>query len=188
MERPKTTGCSHNKSSVTQRSERKILTSGGQKKLTDLFKSNVQEKATISDTEQQSTSSSLSSPSSSVESTPVNISYDVNENESSDSPSNDENMDTKAPIDGRSHLVVHQPREKWKNLYPFLFFSSYKNGWLCIVCSEYGEGDEFWRTKGVKQGEHPNRTFYTHEKSKNHTKAVLKRGEVKRFFSKGSIY
>ena len=66
MGRPKTTGCSHNKSSVTQRSERKILTSGGQKKLTDLFKSNVQEKATISDNEQQSTSSSFSSPSSSV--------------------------------------------------------------------------------------------------------------------------
>ena len=61
MGRPKTTGCSHNKSSTTYRSERKILTtSGGQKKLTDLFKSNVQEKATISEKEQQSTSSSFS--------------------------------------------------------------------------------------------------------------------------------
>ena len=74
------------------------------------------------------------------------------------------------------------------NLYPFLFFFSSKNEWLCIVCSEYGEGDEFWRTKGVKQGEHPNRTFFTHEKSKKHTKAVSKRAEVKRFFSKRSIY
>ena len=53
MGRPKTTGCSHNKSSTTYRSERKILTTlGGQKKLTDLFKSKVQEKATISDNEQ----------------------------------------------------------------------------------------------------------------------------------------
>ena len=58
-------------------------------------------------------------------------------------------MDTKAPIDGRSYLVVRQSREKWENLHPFLFSSS-KNGWLCIVCSEYGKGDEFWRTKGVK--------------------------------------
>ena len=97
-------------------------------------------------------------------------------------------MDTKAPIGGRLYLVVHQSREKWENLYPFLFFSSSKNGWLCIVCSEYGEGDEFWRTKGVKQGEHPNGTFFTHEKSKKHTKAVSKRAEVKRFFSKRNIY
>ena len=79
--RPKTTSCSHNEYSTTYRSERKILTtSGGQKKLTDLFKSNVQEKATIGDNEQQSTSSSFSSPSSSVGIVPVNISYDVNEN------------------------------------------------------------------------------------------------------------
>ena len=85
-----------------------------------------------------------------------------------------------------SYLVVHQWREKWENLYPFLFFSSYKNGWLCIVCSEYGEGDEFWRAKGVKQGEHPYHTFYTHKKSKKHTKAVSKCAEVKHFFSKGS--
>ena len=103
MGRPKTTGCSRNKSSRTYRSERKILTtSGGQKKLTDLFKSKVQEKATISDNEQQSTSSSFSSPSSSVGIVPVRISYNVNENERSDSPSDEENMDTKAPIDGRS--------------------------------------------------------------------------------------
>ena len=106
MERPKTTGCSHNNSSTTYRSERKILTtSGGQKKLTDLFKSNVQEKATISDNEQQSTSSAFSSLSPSVGIVPVNISYNVNENESSDSPSNDEIMDTKAPTDGCSSGV-----------------------------------------------------------------------------------
>ena len=52
------------------------------------------------------------------------------------------------------------------------------------MCSEYGEGDEFWRTKGVQQREDPNRTFYTHEKSKKHTKAVLKRAEVKLFQKK----
>ena len=32
---------------------------------------------------------------------------------------------------------------------------------------EIWEGDAFWRTKGVKQDEHPNSTFYTHEKSKS---------------------
>ena len=102
MGRPKATGCSHNESSTTYRSQKKILiTSGGQKKLTDLFKSNIQEKATISDNEQQSTSLSFSSLSSSVGIVHVKVSYDVIVNESSDSPSDDENMDTKAPIDGR---------------------------------------------------------------------------------------
>ena len=103
MGRPKTTGCSHNKSLRTYSSERKLFTTlSGLKKLTDLFKSNIQEKTTISDNEQQSTSSLFSSPSSSVGIVPVKISYNVNENESSDSPSNEENMDTKAPTDGRS--------------------------------------------------------------------------------------
>ena len=45
-------------------------------------------------------------------------------------------MAIKALIDGRSYLL--------ENLYPFLFFSSSKieNGWLYIVCREYGQGDE----------------------------------------------
>ena len=106
MGRPKTTGCSHNKSLRTYRSERKLfLTLSGLKKLTDLFKSNIQEKTTISDNEQQSTSSSFSSPLSSGGIVPVKIFYNVNENESSDSPSDEENIDTKAPIDGRSSGV-----------------------------------------------------------------------------------
>ena len=106
MGRPKTTSWSHNKSLRTYWSERKIFTtSGGLKKLTDLFKSNIQEKNAISDNEQQSTSSSFSSLSSSVGIVPIKISYNVNESVSSDSPSDEENMDTKAPIDGRSSGV-----------------------------------------------------------------------------------
>ena len=109
----------------------------------------------------------------------------VNEDESSDSHSDNKIMDTQ---DGHSSLTVHQSSEKWENLYPFLFFSSSKNGWLCTVSSEYGEGDEFWRKKGVQQGEHPNRKFSTHEKSKKHTSTVLKCAEVKCTLSKGSAY
>lgn len=26
----------------------------------------------------------------------------------------------------------------------------------CTICLEYGEGDEFWRRKVVKQGDYPN--------------------------------
>ena len=45
--------------------------------------------------------------------------------------------------------------------FSFLFFFQ-----KCIVCSKY---DEFWRTKGVKQGEHPNRTFCTYIKNPKST-------------------
>ena len=82
----------------------------------------------------------------------INISYNVNENKSSDRHSDVKNMDTKAPIDGHSYLVVHQSHEKWEHFYPFLFFTSSKNGWLCIVCSEYGEGDEFGEQKVLSKG------------------------------------
>ena len=91
---------------------------GGQKKLPELFKSKVQEKATIRDYEQQCASSSSLSPPSSVRTVPVNVSFDVNinENESPDSHSDNENMDTQ----------VHCASITWKvaNSLPFslLFF------------------------------------------------------------------
>ena len=53
--------------------------------------------------------------------------------------------------DGRSYLLIHQSREKWENMFSFLFFSEAKNSWLCRVCSEYSKGDEFWRTKGLSK-------------------------------------
>ena len=39
---------------------------------------------------------------------------------------------------------------------------------MCTICSEYGEGDEFGRAKGVQQVEHPNHKFSMHEKFKKH--------------------
>ena len=138
----------------------------GQKKLPELFKSQVQERATVRDYEQQCASSSLS-PSSSVRTVPVNVSFDVNinENESPDSHSDNENMDTQ----------VHCASITWKvgNSLPFFFFSSSKNGWLCTICSDYEEGNKFWKTKGVEQDEHPNHKFPTHEKSKKILKGSL---------------
>ena len=95
----------------------------------------------------------------------------VNKNESSNSHSDIENIDTQVHIDGCPYLAVHQSCENWENLYPFLFFSS-KNGRLCILCSEYGEYDEFWRTKGAQQGQHPNHKFSTYGKSKKHKRSL----------------
>ena len=84
--------------------------------------------------------------------------------------------------------TAHQSHEKWQILYPFLFFSSSKNEWLCTICSDYEEGNKFWRTKGVEQDEHPNHKFPTHEKSKKYTKAVLKCAEMTHIFSKEKVY
>ena len=90
-------------------------------------------------------------------------------------------------IDGRSYLLIHQSREKWENAYPFLFFSEAKNGWLCSVCIEYGKGDEFWRTKGVKQEENPKRIFKRHQKSLKHEEALTRQVEIKAMLQKGSV-
>ena len=72
-------------------------------------------------------------------------------------------------IDRRSYLVVHQAYRKWENLYLLIHYSAATNSWLSKVCSEYDEGDEYWRTKGVKLLEHPHRSSF------NHSNALLLR-------------
>ena len=76
---------------------------------------------------------------------------------SDDSMNKQSDVETnQSKLDGRSYLLIHQSQEKWENAYPFLFFSEAKNGWLCSVCSEYGKGDEFWRTKGLSKRNNQN--------------------------------
>lgn len=66
-------------------------------------------------------------------------------------------------------------QQKWENLYPCLFYSASKQGWLCKVCGEYSDhGDAFWRTEAVKMGEHSGRLFSEHMKSDKHSKALKK--------------
>ena len=91
-------------------------------------------------------------------------------------------------LDGRSYLLIHQTQEKWGNAYPFLFFLEAKNGWLCNVCSEYGKGDEFWHTTGVKQEEHSKRIFEWHQKSSTHKEALTRQAEIKIMLWKGCVY
>ena len=99
------------------------------------------------------------------------------------------NVETnQSELDGRSYLLIHQSQEKWENAYPFLFFSEAKNGWLCSVCSKYGKGDKFWRTKGVKQEEHPKQIFEQHQKSPKHEEALTRQTKIKAMLWKGSVY
>ena len=108
---------------------------------------------------------------------------------SDDSMNKQSDVETnQSKLDGRSYLLIHQSQEKWENAYPFLFFSEAKNGWLCSVCNEYGKGDEFWCTKGVKQEEHPKQIFEWHQKPPKHEEALMRQAEIKAMFQKGSVY
>ena len=67
-------------------------------------------------------------------------------------------------------------------------FLEAKHGWLCSVLSEYRKGDEFWRTKGVKQEEHSKRIFERHQKSAKHEEALTRQVGIKAMLRKGSVY
>ena len=85
-------------------------------------------------------------------------------------------------------LKVHQTQEKWELQYLFAFYSTSNRGWLCHLCNEYGEGDEYWGSVGVKLHEHPTETFKSYMESKKHTDIKKKNQEIKNLLSKGSTY
>ena len=68
-------------------------------------------------------------------------------------------------------LEVYQTQEKRELRHPFAFYSASNIGWLCHLCSKYGEGDEYRRSFGVKLHEHPTETFKRQMESKKHTDA-----------------
>ena len=188
MGRPRTTGRSHNKKSVTYRSvgrlEETTKANDSQRKLTDLFKKK-------SDTPKSNEGGEQSAPLD----TDTDMTQDLNGYTPAEDSSSDESFesiseceDEVANIDGRSYLVVHQAQEKWENLFPFAYYSASKNGWLCKTCSGYGGGDDYWRSKGVKLKEHPRRLFTDHSESKKHLDAIKRRQEVDVILRRGSIY
>ena len=186
MGRPKTTGRSHNASATTYRSANRSgssATSSGQRLLTDLFVRRNDNTASSSiEVEQMQTVDETRGSAMEDTQSYVDDSSDDSMNKNSDVETN------QSELDGRSYLLIHQSQEKWENAYPFLFFSEAKNGWLCSVCSEYGKGDKFWRTKGVKQEEHPKRIFERHQKSPKHEEALTRQAEIKAMLRKGSVY
>ena len=82
---------------------------------------------------------------------------------------------------------IHQIQTKWKVSFPFVFYSSSIDGWLCKLCSEYGEGDDFWRFRAVKLYEHLNRVFFQHADSLKH-KAAEKKIEIQAMITEGHIH
>ena len=90
--------------------------------------------------------------------------------------------------DKHSYLQAHQIQSKWEQLFPFAYFSANQNGWLCKICGEYGDGDDYWRTKAVKLQELPKHILTNHEKGKKHSAAKGKKIEMKNILSRGKIY
>ena len=131
MGRPKTTGRSHNASATTYRSANhsgSSATSSGQRLLTDLFVRRNDNTASSSvEVERMQTVDETRG--SAMEDTQSNV-----DDSSDDSMNKHSNVETnQSELDGRSYLLIHQSQEKWKNAYPFLYFSECKNGWLCSV-------------------------------------------------------
>ena len=38
-----------------------------------------------------------------------------------------------------NYIMAHQIQEKWETAYHFAIYSAKQKGWLCKVCSEFGE-------------------------------------------------
>ena len=77
---------------------------------------------------------------------------------------------------------------KWENVYKWAIYSVSNKGWFCKTCQQFSSyGDEFWKTKSVKHGEHPGSTFTSHVNSEKHKKAVETEVLVKSVLSKGDI-
>ena len=60
-----------------------------------------------------------------------------------------ENNQERKSVDGRLFLKIMQPHKHWDTGYLFAFYLAKEKGWLCKICTEYGE-DEYWCTKAVK--------------------------------------
>ena len=101
---------------------------------------------------------------------------------------NHDNMNISHSEKGGSYLLAHQIQEKWEENFLFACYSAHHKGWLCLVCSEYGSGDEYWGSRAVPLHEHPTVTFIRHESSKKHTNSIKKKQELKHMLTKGTIY
>lgn len=87
-----------------------------------------------------------------------------------------------------NYMVAHQIQEKWESRYPFVMYTAKGKGWLCKVCTEYGEGSDHWITQAIKLNQHPTRTFDKHADSEKHKAAIRKKHEIKRMLVKGRVY
>ena len=113
-----------------------------------------------------------------------NENEDENQNEEFIQTSNEHRFEsTRAML-----LQIRQIQTKWEVSFSFAFCSSSKDGCLCKLCSEYGEGDDFWRSKAVKLHELPNWVFSKHAGSLKHKVAEKKKIKIEAMIAKGNIH
>ena len=186
MGRPVSTGKSHDKKAITYRSKqgnKASKSSGKQTTLTNLFKTSLPKENQMND--EEAGPSNLNVTELELEASSITD----NDGDSDGSHATDECVNESAKLDGRSYLAWHKSQQKWESLYPCLFYSASKQGWLCNICGEYSvHGDAFWRTEAVKMEEHPGRLFSGHIKSNKHSNALKRQQETKQLLKQGSIY
>ena len=191
----KTTGCSYNKKASTYKSKRceKALTSTNQRSILEMLRGN-----TDGNSENKNAESGDNNPSEALQEQNVEMRSESCEQET-ESELNDSNWEQASAASVNSSqnisatqsttlLEVCQTQEKWELQYPFVFYSTSNRGWLCHLFREYSEGDQYWRSVGVKLHKHPTETFKHHMENKKHINAKKKKQEIKNLLSKGSIY
>ena len=73
----------------------------------------------------------------------------------------------KSMEDEHSYLQAHHIQSKRELLFPFAYFSVSQDVWLCKICGEYGDGNDYWRKKADNLQEYPKHKLNTdYEKEK----------------------
>ena len=159
MVRPRTTGGSHNKQSSTYRSKRTSNDSKSQRSIFDMLntkKSKIDKEQRTSDDEN---GVSVEEQSTSTEQLNILANQNVTMSDNNDSEesnyetptsSDDESDDAMLNNEGESfhnscpYLAAQQAQARWEEQYDFALYSVTGQGWLCKICSEYGNvGDDY---------------------------------------------
>ena len=155
-----------------------------QKSILQIFRSNIDENS-VETVELEDNNNNLENPQEEQEEVEMRSEH---EDETASESDNSEPEEASGKSDTPNLLEVYQTQEKWELRFPFAYYSASKKGWLCHLCSEYGEGDEYWRSVGVKLHAHPTDTFKRQMEGKKHIDAKKKKQELKNLLSKGRIY
>ena len=106
-------------------------------------------------------------------------------------PSTSQNYPSKSKrsnINPNANIILSSNLTKCESLYTWAYYSISNKGWYCKICQEFSTyGDEYWKTKPVKHGEHPGNAFTSHLTGEKHKKAVEIEKVIKKSLSKGNI-
>lgn len=140
MGRNKSTGGSHNKNLSTYKSKRTFKQKDKNQSTLFKFLKNARnvEESTQSEVDPSQEQQPMDTP-------------DLGLNESEPSTHSDSEADSETnkaenavedSINQHASSVAHQIQEKWETAFEFATYLAKQRGWLCKICSEYGEGSK----------------------------------------------